>query len=288
MTRQIPVRRGVALLLVLALVAGVLPIVALAASRASAAVQLDRSQMEGAVADDLMQAATLPIADWLRRDAPRVALAPQAEQPMVRLLNDRFELDGRPVEITATAWDLQGMLPAGAVRAGTPLRLLLPEDVRQLVDALDADPDGLDTFATLHGDRRIFPSPASHVPALGTLLSTAERPAAQPTVRLNVNTTPAPLLAQALRLAGRGGYEQIMERRAMGQRSGPPPTREDDRAGSPRIVLVASSSSWGVRIDLRVGSVRRSWWTVWTRVSGDWMLQRRTPILWEPHPEHAP
>ena len=285
MTRNAPNRRGVALLLVLVLVAGVLPIVALATSRASAAVQLDRSLAEGAIADDLIQASTLPIVDWLRRDAPLVALPPHAEQPMVRVLDDRFELEGRQVEIIVTAWDLQGMLPADAVRAGTPLRLLLPEDVRQRVDALEADPDGLDVFSVRDGHRRIFPSPTSHEPALGALISTADRPSAQPTVRLNVNTTPAPLLAQALRLAGRGGYEQIMERRAKGQRSGPPPMPESDRSGSQRIVLAASSSSWGVRVDIRVGSVRRSWWTVWTRVSGDWMLQRRTPILWEPHPE---
>lgn len=288
MTHNAPTRRGVALLLVLALVAGVLPIVALAASRSSAAVQLDRSRFDGAVADDLMQAATLPVVDWLRRDAPLVALPPQAEQPMVRVLDDRFEIEGRPIEIRVTAWDLQGMLPADAVRAGTPLRLLLPKDVRQRVDTLDADPDGLDVFEPHAGERLVFPSPSGQLPSLGALVSTSERPSAQPTVRLNVNTTPAPLLAQALRLAGRGGYEQIMERRAKGQRSGPPPAPEGDRTGSPRIVLTASSSSWGVRIDVRVGSVRRSWWTVWTRVSGDWMLQRRTPILWEPHPEHAP
>ncbi|MFI4883197.1 MAG: hypothetical protein ACIAQU_11495 [Phycisphaerales bacterium JB064] len=288
MTRKAPTRRGVALLLVLALIAGVLPIVAFAASRSSAAVQFDRSRFDGAVADDLMQATTLPIVDWLRRDAPLVALPPQSEQPMVRVLDDRFELEGRPVEIIVTAWDLQGMLPADAVRAGTPLRLLLPEDVCPRVDALETDPDGLDMFTTLEGERFVFPSPTAHELALGALVSTSERPSAQPMVRLNVNTTPAPLLAQALRLAGRGGYEQIMERRAKGQRSGPPPAPEGDRTGSPRIVLAASSSSWGVRIDLRVGSVRRSWWTVWTRISGDWMLQRRTPILWEPHPEHAP
>lgn len=281
-------RRAVALLLVLALIAGAMPIIALAASRASAAVQLDRSQFDGSLADDLMQAASMPIHDWLRRDAPLVALPPDAEQPMVRIMDDRFEMDGRPVEITATAWDLHGMLPADAVRGGTPLRLLLPEDVRHRLDELKFEPDGLDVFEPRASERPVFPSHSGEQLALGTLVSTSERPSAQPTVRLNVNTTPSPLLARALRQAGRGGYEQIMERRAMGQRSGPPPTPDADRTGSPRIVLAASSSSWGVRIDVRVGSVRRSWWTVWTRVSGDWMLQRRTPILWEPHPEASP
>lgn len=285
MTYAASSRRAVALLLVLALIAGAIPIIALAASRASAAVQLDRSQADGAMADDLMQAASIPIHDWLRRDAPLIALPPNTEQPMVRIMDDRFELDGRPVEITATAWDLHGMLPADAVRGGTPLRLLLPEDARRRLDGLDVNPDGLDVFEPRTGERSVFPSRSGERMALGTLVSTSERPSAQPTVRLNVNTTPAPLLARALRQAGRGGYEQIMERRAMGERSGPPSMPEVDRAGSPRIVLAASSSSWGARIDIRVGSVRRSWWTVWTRVSGDWMLQRRTPILWEPYPE---
>jgi hypothetical protein len=287
MTYPTSSRRAVALLLVLALVAGALPIIALAASRASAAGQLDRSHGDGAIADDLMQAASMPIHDWLRRDAPLVALPPDAAQPMVRILDDRFEVNGRSVTITATAWDLHGMLPADAVRRGTPLRLLLPEDARQRLDDLDTDPDGLDVFEPTAGGRLVFPSPSGRQPSLGALVSTSERPSAQPTVRLNVNTTPAPLLARALRMAGRAGYEQIMERREMGQRSGPPPMPEGDRTGSPRVILAASSSSWGARIDIRVGSVRRSWWTVWTRVSGDWMLQRRTPILWEPHPELA-
>lgn len=289
MTRNAPTRRGVALLLVLALVAGALPIIALAASRASAAAQLDRSRAQGVIADDLAWAASAPIAHWLRRDAALVVLPPDAPQPMVRVLEDAFEIDGTPISIVVTAWDLHAMLPARAVRMGTPLRLLLPQDVLERLDALDEDPDGLDVFDA-HRDHRpdarwIYPSPAAGEPSLGALVSTAERSAAQPTVRLNVNTTPAPLLARALRLAGRGGYEPIMQRRAQGQRSGPPPMPEGD--GLPRILLSASSSSWGVRIDVRVGSVRRSWWTVWTRVSGDWMLQRRTPILWEPHPEFA-
>ncbi|NRA57222.1 MAG: hypothetical protein HRU13_03780 [Phycisphaerales bacterium] len=280
-------RRGVALLLVLAVVVSVVPVIALAASRANAAVQLDNSRFEAAMADDLMQATSMPIADWLRRDAPQIALPPTASQPMVPVLDDVFELSGTPIDIVVTAWDLQGMLPADVVRSGSPLRLTLSEDVRQRLDDLNEHPDGLDCIAPRRGERLVFPSSIAREPSLGALISTANRPAAQPTVRLNVNTTPAPLLAQALRLAGRGGYDQIMERRAEGKRGGPPPVTADGRT-SRRIVLTASSSNWGIRIDVRVGSVRRSWWTVWTRVSGDWMLRRRVSILWEPHPEAAP
>jgi len=283
----LPSRRAVALLLVLAVIVAIVPVIALAASRANTAVQLDDSRLDAMLADDLMQSASMPIVDWLRRDAPQITLAPSATQPVVPILDDAFDLDGIPVEIAASAWDLQGMLPADAVRAGTPLRLLLPDDVRQRVDALDEHPDGLDDFQPLQGGRLVFPSPVEPQPSLGALVSTANRPSAPPSVRLNVNTTPAPLLAAALRLAGRGGYEQIMERRAEGRRGGPPTAEAEDRS-SRRIELTASSSSWGIRIDVRVGSVRRSWWSVWTRVSGDWMLQRRTPILWEPHPVRTP
>ncbi|WP_458789223.1 hypothetical protein [Adonisia turfae] len=286
-SRPIPSRRAVALLLVLALIVAIVPVIALAASRANAAVQLEDSRLDAMLADDLLQSASMPIVDWLRRDAPQVTLPPSATQPLVPILDDAFDLDGIPFEITVSAWDLQGMLPADAVRSGTPLRLLLPDDVRERVDALDEQPDGLDGFQPLRGGRLVFPSPVEPEPSLGALVSTANRPSAQPSVRLNVNTTPAPLLAQALRLAGRGGYDQIMERRAEGRRGGPPPADAGDRS-SRRIELTESSSSWGIRIDVRVGSVRRSWWTVWTRVSGDWMLQRRVPILWEPHPERTP
>ncbi len=280
--------RGAALLLVLALVVATVPVIAIAASRVSVAVQAERSHHDGALADDLVQAASVPILDWLRRDSTRVVLPPGITQPMVAVFDDTFQLSGLQATIRATAWDLHGMLPADAVRGGTPLQLLLADDVRARLGALDVDPAGLDAIPQVAGGRLVFPSPSSAQPALGAMVATAERPSAQPTVRLNANTTPAPLLAQALRLAGRGGFEQIMDRRARGEHGGPPPISRDGGPGGQRVQITSSSESWGIRIDIAIGGVRRSWWTVWTRVSGDWMLQRRTPILWEPHPEPPP
>ncbi len=281
-------RRAVVLLLVLALVAGAVPIIVLAVSRSTASVQRIRSFDDAAIADDLLVACSAPIRDWLRRDANGVVLSTQSMEPVVPVLSDHFELNGRSIELVATAWDLQGMLPADAVRAGTPLRLSLPEDVRRRLDELTADPAGLDNIHSKDGGRLVFPSLGSDAPAIGACVSTSARLSTQPVVRLNVNTTPATLLENAMRLAGRGGFDEIMERRARGEPGGPPPLPDRELSGSPRVVLVGSSGSWGIRIDIRVGSVRRSWWMVWTRVSGDWLLQRRTPIQWEPHPEHAP
>ncbi len=280
--------RAVVLLLVLALVAGAVPIIVLAVSRSTAAVQRTRSFDDAAIADDLLVACSAPIRDWLRRDANGVVQSTRSTEPVVPVLSDRFEFDGRSIELVTTAWDLQGMLPADAFRAGTPLRLTLPEDVRRRLDELTADPTGLDNIQSRDGGRRVFPSPGPGVTAVGAYVSTSARPSAKPVVRLNVNTTPAPLLENAMRLTGRGGFDEIMERRARGEPGGPPPLPVRELDGSPRVALGGSSGSWGIRIDIRVDSVRRSWWTVWTRVSGDWVLQRRTPILWEPHPEHAP
>jgi len=281
-------RRAAALLIVLAIVVAAVPLVAIAAARMSLVTMADRTRDEAALADDLLDASIAPVRDWLRRESYRVVLQIGIAEPMVVVMDDSFELDGTPVRLQLHAWDLQAMLPADVVRSGSPLRLTLPDDVRRRLDGLENDPDGLDVFPTSSDARFVFPMPGIQQPSLGALVSTAGRGRAQPIARLNVNTTPGPLLAQALRLAGRGGFDAIAERRARGERSGPPRSSSADSRGSRRIELTSTSNTWGIRVDIIAGSVRRSWWTVWTRVSGDWMLQRRTPILWEPHPEERP
>lgn len=104
---------------------------------------------------------------------------------------------------------------------------------------------------------------------VGGILATHNRGAA-----INVNTAPIPLVEAAMRLAGReaaGGIAQIVAARRQGKPASagtatvagaPPPD------GAPRPTITSSSNSWSFRIDIRVESVRRSWWAVYQPASG--------------------
>lgn len=283
-----PSRRAAALLFVLAFVVAVVPLVTLAATRVSIAAQRHTSHHDAALANDLMDASMLPILDWLRRESARVVLPPEATQPRVTLLDDTILIDQTPVRVRLTAWDLRGMLPIDVARTGSPMSLTLPEDARQRIDGLPDHPSGLDAIPPVSRGRLVFPTPDSADPALGALVHAGRRTSRQPVARLSVNTTPIPLLTQAMRLAGRGGLDQLIQKRTSGERSGVPQLGDTEPERGRRVELTSSSNAWGVRVDITSGATRRSWWTQWTRISGDWMLQRRTPILWEPHPRDTP
>jgi len=98
-------------------------------------------------------------------------------------------------------------------------------------------------------------------------------------VWLNVNTAPATLLEDALRLAGLGGFDRVLAAR----HEGAPASLsllasigDNERSAPSRFV--GASPSWGVRIDARVGTVRRSWWEVWVNTSSRWEVAQRLAI----------
>ena len=278
MTRSadIPARRAVALLLVvaaLAIVAVGAAALAAMASSARAASSLDRSE---AIAGELLVAARAPIDRWLSRDAASTALPPDAAMPATGIVDESWQLDGVEMELRVTAFDQLGMVSWDHARGGSILRLVLPEDVVEAVSETPTEvPAGLDLVAARSG-RRVFPlAPALEPggpPALGALVSThASSPA-----RINVNTAPAELLEQAFRAAGRGGADAVLASRASGRPAPAPAAASAPTAGSAsgrrerpaavtdawRVELVGSSDAWAFRIDVRAGRLRRSWWEV--------------------------
>ncbi len=304
-----PSRRGAALLIVLAtliLVVGASVTIAAAASTNRLARKLARQTL---VADDLLRAAEAPIMAWLEAESQKVVLPPHAAAPQVEVLHDVFAIDATRYELHITAWDQCGMVPVGAARSGSPLRLALPAEVRQCLDrltipegvvpgldfflpvvepggalsvfAVPADTDPL-RFAASGGDVLPEPAPAS---AHGPPETTSERLAIGSCAAthnpglINVNTAPAEVLEAALRSAGRGGLDQILAARAEGRLA---PT-----AGQPQLGVasrgapqpVATSPGWAMRIDIAVGALHRSWWAVYTKsASTQWECVQRLAI----------
>lgn len=330
-------RRGAALLWTLAVLVltltATLSVAQLAATAASRR-GLDRSE---SLAGALLPAAEQAIMHWLQHQSSKAVVPPDVGQPQVLVLNDLIVLDDRRFHLTITAFDQSGMVPLRAILAGSPLRLAMDEDLLCVVDQcldhgpLDDVPLGLDLLAAAaDGGRVVFPRPArtaeadstSPVPArfaasgdqapsiltitgtiapshtvipFGAILSTH-------TTRIgpiNVNTAPAWLLEAALRQAGRGGLDQILDNRAADPaRSSPVPNLPGAEAGvaagaqpsdqSSMPTFVSVSDVWSFRIDARCamhdregGFIGASWWAVYQRSSSSttpWTCVQRLAI----------
>lgn len=159
-----PIRRGAALLIVLAaLILTVTASVNLARLASTTKMQrkLDRAAI---LADDLLRATEAPIIAWLESESAQVVLPPEVEAPRIGVLHDAWSDGKLPCEVDITAWDQCGMVPIQLARSGSPLRLALPADVRRALDQVKIkpnEPPGLDLFLerviSSDGDIRVFP-----------------------------------------------------------------------------------------------------------------------------------
>ncbi len=305
-----PIRRGAALLIVLAaLILTVTASVSLARLASTTKMQgkLDRAAV---LADDILQATEAPILTWLEHESAQIVLPPEVEAPRIGVLHDAWSDDNLAYEVDVTAWDQCGMVPINLARSGSPLRLALPADVRRVLDQVKIKPNvppGLDLFLA-HLDATdnqlsVFPradstEPLVFVAALNPagrededpqqlLIEAPPIPLAVGAVvathsgdefRINVNTAPPEVLKQAFRGAGRGGFEFVLAARAEGRSVplGDIPVSSNSIRTAPQ--LVSSSSAWSFRIDVQVGPLRRSWWAVYIKSRSTWECVQRLAI----------
>ena len=259
------------------------------------------------VAADLLDASRSPIEHWLAHDSARLVLPPDMDNPHSPVLHDRWKAGPNICELRITAWDQCGMIPLSALSRGHGLGRAVPahalKAVRDLPHSWTEQP-GLDQ---LQSDRvSVFPAPRATTPdlfgtadpavrsfayergddrALGAFLATHNPPTqvrhrrGPPPVWLNVNSAPASLLEEALRLSGIGGLDAVLAARADGVGAALNALVSiGEPADSAPIRFVASSPSWAFRIDIRVGTLRRSWWEVWTSTSSHWEAVQRLAI----------
>ncbi len=297
-----PIRRGAALLIVLAtLVLVTTASVSLLQRAVTARVGWNFSH-NTVEADDMADAADAPIRHWLTTTSMGVVLAPDIDVPRIEVLHDVWQIDGVTYEIRINAWDQCGMVPATVARSGSPLRLCLPESVRRILDQTDLPRGqslGLDFYIAESGAEApmpVFPAGSGSLPIwFGAGDELRDEPSvsseAAPPVTvgaylathndrsINVNTAPRDLVEAALRAAGRGGSEAILNARALGKSasvSGLPATGQPDRS-APRIV--GASNAWAMRVDVRVGALQRSWWSVYVKQrSNQWEHVQRLAI----------
>lgn len=273
-----PTRRGVALLLVLAVlvvvVAGVPTIV-----QDAAALRLERRvSHEGTLLRDVLTQSERAAMQWLQEHSSAVVLPPEVHSPRIEILSETIDAEGQPViDVHLTAFDQCGMAPWPLLAAGSPLRLALPTDVIAIVDGTSIASGtvaGLDLVVPEAG-RHVFPRLDDEVPVFGGVVATHNAPP-----RINVNTAPLPLLEQALRMAGRGGLDVIAQRREEGVPSPAASAPSGRRSDSPddQIEVVGQSTAWAIRMDVRVGLALQSWWTVFINDSGTWKCAQRILI----------
>ncbi|MCC6909702.1 MAG: hypothetical protein IT430_17335 [Phycisphaerales bacterium] len=285
-TTSCPRRRGVALLLVLAMLVLIVPVAVGFTQRALLASVEERVSEQGRVADSIRaQLEAGPLQKWLSTESSKVVLDLEATSPRFDVLNERWQLGDSIYEVRITGWDQCGMAPLGSIKAGSPLRAAIPSGILERVNAADApqaEPVGLDQFALDLSEldrsalRSAFPAPdEDDVLSVGAWIAT--HPVGE-NGSINVNAAPLPLVETALAAAGRGGIEVIVAARSEGRLAPLPRALENDNSSVSAPRLVGSSSAWGVRIDVRVGSVRRSWWVVYRQSSGRWECVQRLVI----------
>lgn len=319
-------RRGVALLVVLAaLILVTTTSVALARLTSTEAARRSFAAATR-LADDLLIAVEEPILHWLAEESSTVVLPPDALGPRVAVLYDSWsDAEHGTVVVRVTAWDQFGMVSMDAARAGSPLRLNLPDAARRALDRVkhaENSPPGLDQFLAREAHDSggtVFPmSGPSDVLwfgqgdaevaavdndarqdtplALGSIIAThnGDNPATwRRTGRrlrgsrslpsggvVNVNTAPIELIESAMRAAGRGGIEVVIDARTRGE-SVPLGSLTNGRSQQQQAntpVLVGSSSAWAFRIDISVGPLTRSWWAVYSSSRSQWECVQRLAI----------
>lgn len=259
------------------------------ASRASTVDRMTaRADLLARSCDDLAESSRSPILDWLTHRSRLVVLGPDEKQPVVPVLHDRWVAFDRECELEINAWDQCGMVSVFGAASEHPLAQVLQPSVRHHVARIPAswlEHAGADQLYV--EGLPLFPSADRQDDGIGVagLVATHNPPRVARARRgrtpiwVNVNTAPSPLLSEALRLAGLGGLDQILGARAEGSPVGlnllTPGGAADQSAP---IRFVSASSAWGIRIDARVGSFRRSWWEIWINASGQWELAQRLPI----------
>ncbi|MCH8825288.1 MAG: hypothetical protein IH984_17465 [Planctomycetes bacterium] len=301
-----PSRRGAALLVVLAaLILVMTSSVSLVniASTNKIHRQLDQSAKQ---ADDLLTASNDAILSWLSNEADQVVLPPDLLEPRVDVLHDAWTINDTNYELRITAWDQCGMVPIELAQAGSPMRLALSRNVIAAIDKLKIKRNqqrGLDqfTFEYSGGEKlRVYPLPSKSQPlgfidpldasdaegglsqlryqdqyiptAIGSVIATHSNNT------INLNTAPLKVIEQALRSAGRGGLEVVLAARNEG-RAANLGELQVNQSSKPRTIRLANSSNaWSFRIDIRVDSLNRSWWAIYTKTKSTWECVQRLAI----------
>lgn len=303
-------RRGIALLMVLGVLIMVMGSLMMIV-RLTTTIHCARQAGDGsAIADDLLIQSESIAQRWLFT-SDSIVLPPDARVPSVAVLNHRWASDETRYSIAISAFDQCGMVPATSTSAISGLQATLPSAVLRRLESHVIQRGaivGLDLFQSpsgAEGHERVYPAamvgPSQDFggslpqrfdpvqprdaegdqhsdPAFGALVATHNP---SPGSTINVNTAPRELVAAALRAKRRGGIELILAARAKGESASLEVSSSSGQGRRSRgLTLVTKSASWAFRIDIQVGSVTRSWWSVFSLNADQeqWNLVQRLAI----------
>lgn len=287
-------RRGVAMLMALAtlvlVLAGVTAgLMAMRGARQSAWV----SDVDGHLLAGLRQGERLALA-WLDAGSAGIVLPPDGGG--ILLVDDRFLLPDGEGRLSVVAYDGLAGIPAYLAQRGSALRTSLPtalmglvvppinptqpERSSWLIDCLDL-PEGVTRFPSgLQGPGRVWRASGVSDPVREDSQappgpSLAETIAFRSDGRINLNTTPAPLLRTVYTALGLGGVEKVLERRRLLQDSQPPGNAP---TAASRLRLVARSDRWQMLITVVWQGIHRSWWVDFTGTAQNFSMEQRHDV----------
>lgn len=293
---------GIALLIVLACLVLVVPICADFAMQSAINKTSGQINHQLEIIEDIEYAVEIgPVLHWLKQESPKVVLPPEVITPHIAIMQeslnypvnypdvnniDNITADKIKCDITISAWDQCGMVPLSQIKAGSPMRMTLPDAVLQspvinnglLLDKIIKNQPGLDNFYIVNNPGTssflnidhgipVFPDQVNMDNAIGAQVSTFQT-ADNAISRINVNTAPIKVLESTMLITGRNGIEQIIQVRQQGKTANVPAVSVDSNIqdnNAPQLVSV--SNCWSFRIDIKYANVKRAWWLVYQKSS---------------------
>ncbi len=266
-------RRGIAMLIALMTMPVLIAGVAIIARVQTTGWLIELRSDDTIVAADIFRVADAPIQSWLEVQARYAVVDPTILAPMIAVSDDRMLLGDQEVRVRITAWDQYGMIPRNA----DELRIDFGNDTE--MPWKDARFPGLDLSTQ---QPTVFPS-RERPAATGGLHATHNPwPARSGTTRsrsnaaININTAPVELIESIFRTFNLGDPSSIFEKRTQGELATITLSAQDAKQVSVRLVSI--SRVWSFRVDVQIGTIRRSSWCVYSNQGGRWKLVQRIGI----------
>lgn len=280
------VRRGAALLLVLAMTLIVGVSVVGIARAATLHAQAESSLKLSEVAPMVLDAVDSAIVHWLATEEYEVVLPRDVDEPSVEVRRDQIVVAGRALSVSVTGWDQSGMVPLVLVDRLRP-------DLRGAADLVAGERGNAPSLAGVAQDmpfhHRVFPTSdcrnghaadplMAHLVPIGARLATHPRDDSgngrRRVISINTRTAPIELIREAAAEMG-VTVDPVFAARANGRVSA---TTLTGSIGDHKVRLAPNSDAWALRVDVRYESAMISWWLVYERAGDGWRKVQAVPI----------
>lgn len=232
-------RRGVALLVVLMMIVGMMGVATRISRSSMASVRVAALIDAECTADAILLEVEVLLQEWLRNEAAGVVLSPTSDAPSTTILDDAFRIGAVPARIRVVATDLHGMPGSdwqrhrGAERGGRAVLINISTVPLAAVRSLGL-PDESKWIDAVIESRRIGARPMI--------------PAVERSVSMSLDS--GGVLGRVM-----GGVDASGE-------------------GVP-LRFTNTSPAWGFTIEITVGKLTKRWWAAYAQSIGTWECTER-------------